>query len=435
MPAARYWRLVGISTHAGGDLELAEIALFSGATRVDGTAVFSSTYPPVSANRWAASDVIRSNFSLDWDFGVDTNVDSVSFRSVTQATFLNQYQLQYLSSGLWVTYAYALSTIYQGDGVLQNTISSDTLFDKVTSLYLLTDSARANSGQAVGDQISGGSFTSYAGFNCLQANFSDVTLPVVQLAGDFCIEFFADGVNNANGDWFTLPSGYKIMGSGSNGFSLNIGVANASNTYVSPTSLRAIAGWAHYAWSRSGADNRFFIDGAQIGAVFTDSTIHAAGNVNLETNVGYFRGIRVTVGAARYTSNFTATFPVGRALNLNRTSFVSAPIRISEYTPPAQTQVLAAPRAATIDLAFGGTYRIVGTVRRQADPANLPLRRRVRLLNEKGTATVRETWSDETTGAFAFNDIAGPGRYVVVTYDHLNQYRALGADQVWSVPM
>lgn len=435
MPAARYWRLVGISTHAGGDLELAEIALFSGATRVDGTAIFSSTYPPVSANRWAASDLAKPSFALEWDFGVDTNVDSVSFRSVTQATFLNQYQLQYLSSGLWVTYAYALSTLYQGDGVLQNTISGDTLFDKVTSLYLLTNGERANSGQAIGGQISGGYFTVESGFNCLRAHSSEVTLPVVQLAGDFCIEFFAHGGDNADRNWLTLPSGYKIRGSGSSGYGLNIGVANASNTYVSPTRWTAIAYWAHYAWSRSGANNRFFINGEQIGAVFTDSTIHAAGNVNLETYSGGFRGIRVTVGAARYTSNFTVTFPVGRALNLNRTSVVSAPTRISEYTPPAQTSVLAAPRAVTLDLAFGGTYRIVGTVRRQADPVNLPLRRRVRLLNEKGTATVRETWSDETTGAFAFNEIAGPGRYVVVTYDHLNQYRALGADQVWSVPM
>lgn len=434
MPAARYWRLVGISTHAGGDLELAEIALFSGATRVDGAAIFSSTYPPVSANRWAASDLAKPSFALEWDFGVDTNVDSVSFRSVTRATFLNQYRLQYLSSGLWVTHKYALSTIYQGDGVFQNTISSDDLFDKVTSLYFLSDGVRTNSGQAVSEVISGGWFTVGSSLNCLQANFSDVTFPIVELSGDFCIEFFADGVNNAEGNWFTLPSGYKIMGSGSNGYGLNIGVANASNTYVSPTRWTAIAYWAHYAWSRSGANNRFFINGEQIGAVFTDSTVHAAGTVNLETNTGLFRGVRVTAGAARYTSNFTVTFPVGRALNLNRTSVVSAPTRISEYTPPATTSVLAVRPTLPIDLGDWGTYKITGSVKRKSDPLNVPLRRRVRLYDSKGAYLYRETWSDEATGAFVFENVAA-SKYLVVTYDHLNQYRALGADEVEPVPM
>ena len=43
MAAARYWRLVGIETYAGGDLELSELHLYGASGRLDAAATLTST--------------------------------------------------------------------------------------------------------------------------------------------------------------------------------------------------------------------------------------------------------------------------------------------------------------------------------------------------------------------------------------------------------
>ena len=42
MPAARYWRLVGIETYAGSDMELSELHLYDASGRVDATATLTT---------------------------------------------------------------------------------------------------------------------------------------------------------------------------------------------------------------------------------------------------------------------------------------------------------------------------------------------------------------------------------------------------------
>ena len=82
------------------------------------------------------------------------------------------------------------------------------------------------------------------------------------------------------------------------------------------------------------------------------------------------------------------------------------------------------------DLIHGGRGSISGTVKRDADPADLPLSRRVRLHRDVDGMLLRETWSDATTGAYLFTDINPAITYTVISYDHEHNYRAVVADNI-----
>ena len=56
MPAARFWRIVGIETYAGGDLELSELHLYGPAGRLDATATLTSTIAPKAGTLSALQD-------------------------------------------------------------------------------------------------------------------------------------------------------------------------------------------------------------------------------------------------------------------------------------------------------------------------------------------------------------------------------------------
>lgn len=114
MPAARYWRIARIETFAGGDLELSGVALYEGATRVDGSATVSSVVAPVSGSltdlgdasfgtsaRWAGDAVRLPGFVVVWDFGagVTKDVTSVEVAGPGQATFAHKFELEYSSDG------------------------------------------------------------------------------------------------------------------------------------------------------------------------------------------------------------------------------------------------------------------------------------------------------------------------------------------------
>lgn len=82
------------------------------------------------------------------------------------------------------------------------------------------------------------------------------------------------------------------------------------------------------------------------------------------------------------------------------------------------------------DTAHGGSGTVYGTVDRKGTPANIPLRRRVRLLSDISGAMVRETWSDATTGTFAFAGLDPAQRYTTLVYDHEHNFRAEAADNL-----
>ncbi len=82
------------------------------------------------------------------------------------------------------------------------------------------------------------------------------------------------------------------------------------------------------------------------------------------------------------------------------------------------------------DVEFGGHGVVSGTVKRDADPVDLPMRRRVRLFDERSGLLVREAWSEAATGAYSFAGLDATRTYTVVAYDHDHAYRAVIADNM-----
>lgn len=474
MPAARYWRLVAFDVENGSDLRLAEIELRGAGTRVDGPATISSSVAPTSGAladlknslttddvRFAAADVLRPGFEIAWDFGADTLVDEFRLVLPGGAPGVNYCELQYLSAGVWTTETRWLGRFTNATPRVQQYTSSDPSFDSVILQIPHTSTIRGGYDVSkklllgVGTNVHywtnptwGTKFgpalafanTSFTVIGSIVFNTQD------SITGDFTVEAWFHGINFINGSAFAnllsfgAPPNAWALTYFHTGTNYTLALRNSSGVNVVSHLQSSVSyQWNFVTWTRDSGVHRIYLNGNLVGSFSDNSTISFSqiflGQTPSTLTAAFMvDGLRVTKGVVRSQSVPSTAFPMLTFPGAVPRS-ASPAIRISEYTPPAQTSVLAAPRAVTLDLAFGGTYRIVGTVRRQADPVNLPLRRRVRLLNEFGTATVRETWSDATTGAFAFNEIAGPGRYVVVTYDHLNQYRALAADQVWSVPM
>lgn len=108
--------------------------------------------------------------------------------------------------------------------------------------------------------------------------------------------------------------------------------------------------------------------------------------------------------------------------------FPGPPLRIAGPDRPAVAPRLD-PRAAPIDLEDGGQHRIVGTVKVKGSP-NVPVHRRVVLINERSRRIVRETWSDPVTGAYAFEGIRGDVAYTTLAYDYTGNYRGVLADNL-----
>ena len=119
MAASRFWRVVGIETYAGSDLEISELQLYDNSGRVDASAVLTCTFAPLAgvlANlndgdtmttvRWAERDVRAAGFALVWDFGSGITKSCVGVRlgSGPQGTrFLAGASLESFDGSAWTT--------------------------------------------------------------------------------------------------------------------------------------------------------------------------------------------------------------------------------------------------------------------------------------------------------------------------------------------
>lgn len=144
--------------------------------------------------------------------------------------------------------------------------------------------------------------------------------------GDFTIEFwvyFNSGATTTRYliDW--RPSGTEgvyptIYTDGSSLLRYYV----SSATRITGSALSATT-WTHIAVARSGTSTRMFVNGTQVGSTYTDSNNYLGpasrpviGTAGLSLGTGSFSGymddLRITVGYARYTTNFTppsAAFP------------------------------------------------------------------------------------------------------------------------------
>lgn len=82
-------------------------------------------------------------------------------------------------------------------------------------------------------------------------------------------------------------------------------------------------------------------------------------------------------------------------------------------------------RVVRRDAVFGGALQIVGTTANRASPANVPVSRRVVLLEQRSHVVVAQVWSD-AAGNYAFANVRD-GVYYAVGFDHTGQFNGVVA--------
>lgn len=109
-------------------------------------------------------------------------------------------------------------------------------------------------------------------------------------------------------------------------------------------------------------------------------------------------------------------------------------VAASAPVPPHST--LSAPRLLTArNLEFAGTGTasatgtIYGSTAIKGSP-NAPARAKVSLLRARDLMLVQQTWSDPTTGAYAFHGLDPAEKYTTLAEYPTGDYRAVAADQL-----
>lgn len=366
MPAARYWRLTAIETYDMGDLELSEIALYNGASRVDASATLGSVLAPASGTltalsdvdfgttvRWTAADTALSGFAITWDFGSSQNIDKIGVAGPTLDNFAHNFVLSYSTDqATWTRLFQTLpSSSWKGSTGFYE-IDDPFIENDLLNTSLLLRGAGANGSTAIADSslysktltVVGGVqiATAQKKFGSGSISFPGTVGSYLQhpwdvsldpLLGDFTIEAFVFltgySASYAGAFGVAIFSSYQAGGSPPAGWQLRIdGTASAYttiNVYTGNTDLNfsgfslALNTWHHVAASRSAGQIRAFVNGVQVGSTIANtdnfqSNMSIArpfrvGHLNDVTYpfpmVGFIDELRMLKGVAAYTTNFT----------------------------------------------------------------------------------------------------------------------------------
>ncbi len=486
MPAARYWRIIGVETYGGGDLELSELALYEGATRVDGSATLTCTATPIvgtlanlqdadtgTTTRFAGADVFLPGFALVWDFGVAQSVDAIRLTPVAVATGLTEIALQFSSDAVaWEMYYKVLKTRVPTPGVEQAYSYANHWADQHLAISVNYNEAAGTAVTGVFNHTTVSAPVSLAGpaYAIGAGGKFGNALKCTRTLGQSTILEYKTSRNLLTSDRWTVRGFMNISEHGLSGsaagtyfvsswvyvdqyleryFGLvfsavdnKIGIMQWNSGGLTQGSATITLGQTHHlAFTRDGSTVKAYLDG--VLAVTTTYGIPSHANDGVSgVRIGTYSGpygfsftgfiddFEYFDGAVLYNADFTPptvsevpTFAFDRPPL--RQANAATPTTISEYPAPAFT--IADGNPTTFDMGDGGTATIYGTVKRDADPDDLPVARRVRLYDERGRRFIRETWSD-ANGDFSFTGINQGGLYTAIAYDHLGQFRAVISD-------
>jgi hypothetical protein len=138
--------------------------------------------------------------------------------------------------------------------------------------------------------------------------------PILQLTGNFTIEFWMYAASTSSGGIITKWT------SGNVGYFIGFGSSNSLGYYATAvggglsTTFSTTNTWTHVAVTRNGNVYTLWVNGVSANTVTTSTTNSDGGQVlnigrNSANGINYYSGylddIRITNGYARYTSNFT----------------------------------------------------------------------------------------------------------------------------------
>lgn len=427
MPAARYWRIVGVETYAGGDLELSELHLYDASGRVDAAATLTSTIAPAAGTlaalqddnlaticRFVGASVHSSGFALVWDFGASGAADVTGVRpaSVGQSTFIAACDLQYSNDGAkWELLSRFARYGYPGDSSYALSPSiSDPVFSSV-ALLLQFDGANGSTNiidsgpQARVVTVAGAAQITTAqskwggGSLLLSGVDSDVSIPTPLSANSpFCKEawvrlnatdaggrhyhpIFAQGGNSGDSDQI-----FGIYADPPNPLRLRFYRGSAFGASIELTGPEVISRqqWAHCALDYDGVTIRGYLNGvlqfSQVSASGWIATPYPfrVGRSVVVNYEGYRQGFQGCIGEVRVTlsSRYAASFtpPIQRFPTAHNggTVYVPPPVRANAPSVAGVAATALVPTHSTRrapalqvarDVEFGGSGRIWGTTK------------------------------------------------------------------------
>ena len=484
MAIKRYWRLIGANTSGGTALDLSECRLYEGGVIADSGATLTCTIAPATGTlsdlrdgvatavaSWPVASYSAPGWALSWDFGVGGGVDAPKLRlgsGTTQANWLLDATLQYCTDGVsWVTYLAGIAGIsYPGANALTTApdASAPDIYSANNSLLLLGNGANGSTSiidssvtntktvTAVGNAQISTAQSKFGGSSIYFDGSADyLTIPNSALmefgAGDFTIEFYLYRLASSLQIILSTRDTFPSSGAGQLEIAINpngtIYFYNGLSVYTTSLSLTNNA-WCHFAASYASGVLTLYINGGSafsgaVSASWTYSTNWLIGKWigGTQYNFAGYMHLRITKGLARYTATFTPPGSFADAVIIPNTYTARAtrlapvPERLLPAVELPNTTASTHAREYTYcDIYYGGDGSITGTVKEKHSPANTPLFRRVLLIDERSQQVIRETWSDATTGNFAFAGIKIGPAYSTVSFDHLHNYRAQIADNL-----
>ena len=431
MPAARYWRVIGVETYGGGDLELSELQLLSATERVDGAATLTCSHAPVSGAladlkdgstattcRFAGADVRSAGFWVQWDFGLGASHDVLALNvgsSSSQAAFPEIMSFECSDHGAFWTPAFTVQGIqWPGANAMLQVQPGD-----------LTG----------GRWVEFGSAASTIGPEKL-----------VWTSSGYMGSSARAGKSVQSGKWYwELTVNQMNTTMSAEGNALNFGVWPLSrpiSTYIYNTS------GVYRAWQN-----------ALPGDVFSFAFDADAGTLSVRRNgsvVGSALGQPLSMtepwapvigddnaGGAQVSANFgyspfSFAPPAGySALVYGWAGVGPRPIKtLIVFKAVAASAVVENSRFASAhplltarDVEFGGPGTIYGTTKTKGTP-NLPTKARVVLQHQRSKLPVRETWSDPVTGYFAFTGIDTNQQFLTLAEDAAGNFRPVAASRL-----
>lgn len=447
MASARYWRLVGVSTYAGGDLELGGLHWYTSGGRIDATATLTCSHAPIAgalANlqdtdaattaRFSADAVRSAGFYLRWDFGSAVTDPWPRLTATVQDRFLAGATLQYSSDAvLWTTDLSFAKVIYPGDGGITPTdpifrvdaisqwdavsMGADASIDgrsaSVTNNF--PGAVRTNNPKKAGRRVFGLQRASPSA-DYFFAGFSALTSWAKYSTGKNWLMFGYDGY------FYFYPDGSAIPLTPSPGAPTAIGdtVYFDVNLDAGTCAVKKNTG----AWSAAVSLPNFTVGADYVISNFSPSTSGNYSTVTLLTKSDELAGNIPSGATAWDTSSGTNLFLQSEPVAVRKSSLgIAASAEVPAFATRNHRLTVAR------DVEFGGPGMVYGTTKVKGTP-NTPTRSRVVLLRGRDKLPVRETWSDPITGYYEFRGINPTYDYIVLAEDGAGLYRPVAANHL-----